>query len=101
MTNKEKWEKEFDEKVNELRQDIEGKIVYFGYKVTIGNEKFTVTDWGNIKKFISQLLEEKKEKTIEECVEELRGGCWPKGENEYCDGWQECLEQLKNLLKKE
>ena len=65
------WEEEFDERRFELKNS-EGKIVEFGYKCLVGNEWFTITDWGNIKSFISNLLEEREK---EEGCSKLNHSC--------------------------
>lgn len=68
------WKKRFDEKRNAIHHarfygaNEDSEVVEFGYKTIrpsadgASTEVFTVTDWGNIKSFISDLLvEEKKE----------------------------------------
>lgn len=56
-------EEDFDEKVNELNNplfedNVDGYVAEFGYKTTRKvdgyTEVFTVTDFGNIKKFLTQ-----------------------------------------------
>jgi hypothetical protein len=62
--------KDFDSKCFELKADInynvegETKTHEFGYRLMVAervNEVFTITDWGNIKKFIRQALEKQRE----------------------------------------
>ena len=69
------WEDMFDEYVNEIRRDLgpdrEGKqaIYYFGCKDQIGNELFTIPDWGNIKRFIRSEKKKSEEKFRQEGYE--------------------------------
>jgi hypothetical protein len=60
------WEAKFDEEVKELDDGIGAMHHDFGYKMRKGDEIFTVPDWGNIKQFISQLLEKQVGKIVEE-----------------------------------
>lgn len=74
LTNQEPmdWEREFDEKVNELRQDLGSEEVHeFGYKYRQGDEIFAVTDWGNVKAFISKWLQQEREKERERIIDLL------------------------------
>lgn len=51
-------EKEFDYYVKELRNmthwgdERESPIFYFGGKIQVNNELFTIPDWGHIKSFL-------------------------------------------------
>jgi hypothetical protein len=56
------WAVEFDSLVNELRAEIVERngfcsaVHKFGYKARVADEQFIVTDWGNVKNFIQNLL---------------------------------------------
>lgn len=66
------WEKEFDEKRWELVRWIptsfeeESPIFEFGYKIVSNLEMFTITDWGNIKKFIRKTIDSERQKVLKE-----------------------------------
>lgn len=64
-------DKQFDEKVNEIRYDDinvtkESPVREFGYKVLRDDEVFTITDFGNIKKFIHLIYDQAKAEQREE-----------------------------------
>lgn len=65
LSEGEEWEEEFDKRVpprglhpsaGDFNENGESEIKEFGYKRLVGDEIFTVTDWGNIKTFIRTLL---------------------------------------------
>jgi hypothetical protein len=116
----ETWEKEFDEKVNELRRMMpegigETKIVDFGYKLSRdGEEVFTVTDFGNIKVFIRTLLKEARKELLDKLgdgVKELeididgREAIYQKSDSDkrqkyYDMGINHTVAQVINLINK-
>lgn len=72
--------KEFEDYRNELHRlgiiterDNESPIVYFGYKRKIGNEVFTITDFGNIKSFLRSAFVRIREETLKEVIEKAEG----------------------------
>lgn len=74
---------EFDKYVKELKQldypyrDGDTETVYFGYKTNRNNEIFTVTDWGNVRKFVEKVYTSAKQEVIEEVekkIEKLYSG---------------------------
>lgn len=75
------WEEEFDRKINDLRNssdiypvsdEMDFPVQEFGYKYQRGNEIFSATDWGNVKKFISKTISQEKEKWVAEKVNEIK-----------------------------
>lgn len=71
------WEKDWDKKVNELRNaDFKSeKPVDFGYRYTnaVSDEIYSATDWGHIKSFISNLLLKQKEQYRKEIEKYFKG----------------------------
>jgi hypothetical protein len=97
LQSSERWGKEFDENVNELRRDLaegdgEGEVHKFGYKVKRGNELFTVPDWGNVKSFIRSLLESARKEEREKAE---------KNQVEADIGWSEATAKLAEKIRKE
>ena len=75
MTTTDAALKRFDEKVNEVRRDIPGEsgetpIRDFGYKVLHHGEYFTVTDFGNIRRFLRSELERARKEESERLLSE-------------------------------
>ena len=72
--NKQHLIQEFDKYVKELKQldypyrDGDTETVYFGYKTNRNNEIFTVTDWGNVRKFVEKVYASAKREVIEEVL---------------------------------
>ena len=101
IKNKEEAVKLFDEKYWELKnaddfqENGESGIYEFGYKVKIENEIFTITDWGNIKKFIKLVWDEAEKAGIESVnlPEYNHSKCPIK---ETCIGYQHAESDLEN-----
>ncbi len=93
---------EFKQKVKELNtvQDWtnreEGEVYEFGYKTLKGDEIFTITDFGNIEKWLTKsltsLVQTSKEELIKE-IEALDTTC-DYDEHCVCAGKKEILEFL-------
>jgi len=97
---KERIVKEFEEKVNQIRRDLRtDKLYEFGYKYKEGNELFVVTDWGNIKKFLSKALDSYREKTIKEIEEWAYQHSYPVGNTPKCDLQSDDLSDFLDRLK--
>lgn len=117
MTNQEKqdWEKEFDEKVNELRNaeivEITNRVgqsavVYFGYRVRKENELFKIVDFGNIKSFIRQAIQQAREEERERILKDINN-IWDKyhinnyEDDGFRDSKDEVIEKFMSALKEQ
>ena len=72
---------------------FEGKTYEFGYKYLEGDTIHEVTDWGNIKKFISDLLASERQIICETKIEEP-----PEGIEGLSDKRQAFLAGQMNML---
>lgn len=103
------WEKEFDDEVSRLRRDLGTETIYkFGYKHRIGNELFTVTDWGNVKSFIRSLLSSENKRAREEVINHWERAIFYSEEDKDIKGYYlnkkvmlRHLKALKKSLEKE
>src|SRR3990167_8137071 len=65
INNTKPWEIEWEQKVNEVMSDFKTDEIHeFGYKYHTCTEVFAITDWGNIKRFISKWLQQEREELI-------------------------------------
>ena len=100
MTKLTKWqdiEKEFNEKVSELRKDLGSeKIYYFGYKDRRGDELYVVVDWGNVKAFLRSTLKGFGKEMVgkdSKCEDYIEGRpC-------ACDGYNQRGKEIRNRIK--
>ena len=98
IKTKEEWEKEFDQKISELKRDGGTEEIYeFGYRtITTQNEIYTIPDWGNVKSFIRTLLSSQKEQFATQIIKALKGEKWsifPEGE------WNRALSKAQQIVK--
>lgn len=75
--NKERWEKDWDAKVKELKDQRPSlykiaPVVEFGYSVDRDDELFRVVDFGNIKKFIHTIEQKAEQRAKAELNESFR-----------------------------
>lgn len=103
--DKPKWEEEWDRKVNELRNanwNTE-EIFEFGYRTqSKDGYVYSIVDFGNIKKFISSLLQRQKEELVKKVQDRLVGFEDTSFEPQYKDynnGYNQALEETIRIIK--
>lgn len=108
MTNPYKEiDEKFDEKVKELSNpfyldNADGDTADFGYKTLRDNEIFTITDWGNVKKFLHEAIASAKEEGRREALEklgELKGRVHSFFGEEYREGWNNAITDARKAIK--
>jgi hypothetical protein len=94
----EESEKLFDDRVKKLNnseiKEGESSVSYFGYRVKVGNEVFTVIDFGNIKSHISQ----QNQALIDNIKDWCKARCESNIKTYGTDKWNGDLEDLIKYL---
>jgi hypothetical protein len=69
------WKKEFDKHVQDLQdlwpeKESESPYTYFGMKILRDGGIFTATDWGHVRKFIEDIIQQQQQRLIQRLEKE-------------------------------